>query len=90
MKLENLKVTITKVEGACSRSKQGTVFFIKNGALEIPPGERVCMFALGSLLAPLIAAGLPTGPDYDILAVTREFQCPDPLAKVIFSVEKID
>jgi len=39
-------------------------------------------------LTPLIAASVPTDPDNDILAITREFQCPDPLAKVIFRVEE--
>jgi uncharacterized repeat protein (TIGR04076 family) len=88
MKLKNFKVTIVKVDGPCSRSKEGTVFYVRNECIEIPQGESVCLFALGSLLQPLIAASVPTDPDNNILNITNEFQCPDPLAKVIFRVEE--
>jgi uncharacterized repeat protein (TIGR04076 family) len=89
MILKDFKITVTRVEGACSRSKEGDVFYLRNARLEIPPGQSVCAFALGSLLPPLIAASVPTDPDHDILNITREFQCPDPLAKVIFLVEPL-
>jgi uncharacterized repeat protein (TIGR04076 family) len=88
MKLKNFKVTIVKVEGPCSRSRERDFFYVRNARLEIPPGTGVCLFALGSILQPLIAAGIPTDPDNDILNITREFQCPDPLAKVIFRIEE--
>lgn len=88
MKLENLKVTTIKVEGPCSRSKEGTVFHVRNACLEIPPGASICLFALGSILQPLMAASVPTDPANSILSVTRDFQCPDPMAKVIFRIEE--
>ncbi len=47
------------------------------------------LFALGSILAPLIAASVPTDPENNILEITREFQCPDPLSKVIYRIEDI-
>jgi len=90
MKLKNFKITITCVEGPCSRSKAGTVFYVKNAKLEIPDGQSVCLFALGSILAPLIAASVPTDPENNILEITREFQCPDPMAKVIYHIEDIE
>jgi uncharacterized repeat protein (TIGR04076 family) len=89
VKLKNFKITVAKVEGACSRSKEGEVFFINNASLEIPSGQSVCLFALGSILPPLMAASVPTDPTNDILNITRDFQCPDPLAKVIFRVEEL-
>ena len=89
MQLRDLKVTVTCVEGACSRSRADTVFTVKNARLEIPNGQSVCLFALGSILAPLIAASVPTDPKNDILQITREFQCPDPLARVIFRIDEI-
>lgn len=88
MNLKNLIITIVKVEGPCSRSKEGTVFYVRNECLEIPPGSCVCLFALGSILQPIIAASVPTDPDNDILNITQEFQCPDPLAKVIFRIDE--
>jgi uncharacterized repeat protein (TIGR04076 family) len=89
MILKNLKITVTHVEGPCSRSKEGSVFFVRNARLEIPEGQSLCLFALGSLLPPIIAASVPTTEDHDILSITKEFQCPDPLAKVIFQIEEI-
>jgi uncharacterized repeat protein (TIGR04076 family) len=88
MKLKNFKVTIVKVEGPCSRSREGDYFYVRNERLITPPGTGVCLFALGSILQPIIAASIPTDPDNDILNITREFQCPDPLAKVIFRIEE--
>lgn len=88
MKLKNLKVTIVKVEGPCSRSREGSFFYVRNECLEMPPGSSLCLFALGSILQPIIAASVPTGPESDILNITREFQCPDPLARVIFRIEE--
>jgi uncharacterized repeat protein (TIGR04076 family) len=88
MKLKNLKITIVKVEGPCSRSREGDTFYVRNERLEIPPGSSVCLFALGSILQPIIAASIPTGPESDILNITQLFQCPDPLAKVIFKIEE--
>lgn len=88
MKLKNFKISVAKVEGPCSRSKEGTVFFVKNASLEIPSGQSVCLFALGSILPPLMAASVPTDPENNILSITQDFQCPDPLAKVIFRIEE--
>jgi uncharacterized repeat protein (TIGR04076 family) len=89
MRLKNFKVTVTCVEGLCSRAKAGTEFFVRDARLEIPAGQSVCLFALGSLLAPLIAASVPTDAENNILNITREFQCPDPLSKVLMRIEDI-
>jgi len=37
MKFKDLKVTITKVEGNCSRSQVGTTFFVKNAKFRPHP-----------------------------------------------------
>ncbi|MCD6369294.1 MAG: TIGR04076 family protein [Thermoproteales archaeon] len=88
MAFKNLRVTIVKVEGKCTRSKVGTVFFIRNACLEIPHGQSVCIFALGSILQPLSAAIMKTEQNEGILDTLQEWQCPDPLAKVIFKIEE--
>jgi len=90
MKLKNFKITFTCVEGLCSRAKAGTEFYVRNARLEVPPGQSVCLFALGSILAPLIAASVPTDPENNILNITREYQCPDPLSKVIMRIDEIE
>jgi uncharacterized repeat protein (TIGR04076 family) len=89
MNLKNFKITVTCAEGPCSQATAGTVFYVRNALLEIPDGQSVCLFALRSLLAPLMAASVPTEPENDILEITREFQCPDPLSKVILRINEI-
>jgi len=85
---KNLKVTCVKAEGQCSRSKAGKTFYIRNAKLEIPPGESICIFALGSILQPITAAIIKSQEGEGILDVLQEWQCPDPLAKVIFRIEE--
>jgi uncharacterized repeat protein (TIGR04076 family) len=90
MTFKDLKVTITKVEGPCSRSKVGTTFTIKDAKLEIPAGQDVCIFALGSILQPISAAIIQSKNGEGILNLLEEWQCPDPLAKVIFRIEELN
>ena len=85
---KNLKVTCVKAEGKCSRTTTGTTFYIRNAKLELPPGESVCIFALGSILQPITAAIIKNQEGEGILDVLEEWQCPDPLAKVIFRIEE--
>lgn len=84
----DLKVTCVKVEGPCSRSTVGSTFYIRNARLELPPGESICMFALGSLLTPLTGAMMKTEAGEGMLDLLEEWQCPDPLAEVIFKIEE--
>lgn len=52
------------------------------------PARRECMYVcLGSLLAPLTAAIMKTEEGEGMLEILEEWQCPDPLAKVIFRIE---
>jgi uncharacterized repeat protein (TIGR04076 family) len=85
---KDLKVTCVKVKGKCSRSKVGTTFYIRNAKLEIPPGESVCIFALGSILQPIMGAIIKNQKGEGILDLLQEWQCPDPLAKVVFRIEE--
>jgi uncharacterized repeat protein (TIGR04076 family) len=87
---KNLKVTCVKAEGKCSRTKKGAVFYVRNAKLEVPAGESVCIFALGSLLPPITAALIKNQQGEGILDLLEEWQCPDPLARVIFKIEEED
>jgi len=88
MVFKDLKITIVKVEGPCSRSKVGTAFYVKNAKLEIPADQDVCIFAIGSILQPITAAIIQAQEGEGILNLLEEWQCPDPLAKVIFKIEE--
>lgn len=90
MRFKDLKITIVKVEGPCSRSKVGTTFTIKNAKLEIPAGQDICIFALGSILQPITAAIIQSKVGEGILNLLEEWQCPDPLAKVLFRIEELN
>ncbi len=85
MALRDLKVTV--VRGDCSRTKLGATFYVRNARLEVPSGESVCMFALGSLLPPLSGAMMETAPGNGMLDLSQEWQCPDPQAKVVYRIE---
>lgn len=88
MTFKNLKISVVKVEDPCSRMKEGVTFFVRNACLEIPPGEKVCIFALGSILQPISGAIIRNKPNEGMLDILQEWQCPDPLAKVIFRIEE--
>lgn len=85
---KDLKIICVKVEGECSRSKPGDTFYIRNARLEISPGQSMCIFALGSILQPITAAIMNSKEGEGILDMLEEWQCPDPLAKVIFKIEE--
>lgn len=86
---KDLKVTCIKAEGDCSRAKPGDHFYIRDAKLEVPPGEGVCIFALGSLLPPLTAATMNNKDGEGMLDMLDQWQCPDPLVKVIFKIEHV-
>lgn len=88
MAFKNLKITCVKAEGKCSRTKVGSSFSVRNAKLEIPAGESVCIFALGSILQPITGAMVDSKDGEGILDVLTEWQCPDPLAKVVFKIEE--
>ncbi len=88
MVFKDLKITAVKVEGPCSRTKLGTTFYVRNARLEVPPGESVCIFALGSMLPVISGAIIRNEPEQGVLDLLQEWQCPDPEAKVIFRIEE--
>jgi len=88
MAFTDLKVTCIKAEGPCSRTKKGAAFYIKNAKLILPPGESICIFALGSLLQPITGAIIKNQESEGMLDLLDTWQCPDPLAEVVFQIEE--
>ncbi|MHC4476197.1 MAG: TIGR04076 family protein [Planctomycetota bacterium] len=88
MAFKNLKISCVKAEGNCSRTKVGATFYVRNAKLEIPAGESICIFALGSILQPITGALINNKAGEGLLDVLDQWQCPDPLAKVIFGIEE--
>jgi len=88
MSFKNLKITCVKAEGQCSRAKPVDTFYVRNANLEVPPGQSICIFALGSILPPITAAIIKSQQGEGLLEILDQWQCPDPLAKVIFKIEE--
>ena len=84
---KNVKVTCIEAEG-CSQSRPGNTFYIRHARLEIPQGQGVCIFALGSILQPITAAIIQSKKGKGILDALDEWQCPDSKAEVIFKIEE--
>jgi uncharacterized repeat protein (TIGR04076 family) len=89
MSFKDLKITCVRSEGPCSRTKEGATFYVRNACLEIPEGQKVCLFALSSLLTPLSGAIIRNEHGEGMLDILQEWQCPDPEAQVIFRIEEL-
>jgi uncharacterized repeat protein (TIGR04076 family) len=88
MAARNLKITCIKAEGKCGSTKVGSTFSVRNEKLFIPDGQGVCIYALGSLLGPIIAATVDSKEGKGVLDILDEWTCPDSKAKVVFKIEE--
>jgi carbon-monoxide dehydrogenase iron sulfur subunit len=89
--MRNLKVEVKEIKERCgARHKPGDVFYIMGeGTIEIPKGQRVCIYALNSLF-PFLAAKQREEelPDDDWISETELLVCPDPKG-VVFQVSAL-
>lgn len=89
-----LKVTVTKVLGACTADppmKPGDYFTVRDGDIRIPEGGYVCVWALQNLL-PVITPKereILEEKDEDWMWRVHHAQCPDPKGRVIFKIERV-
>jgi uncharacterized repeat protein (TIGR04076 family) len=89
-----LKVEVSKVLGACTAEppmKPGDAFFVRDGAIRIPTGGYICIWALQSIL-PLITPKereIAEDRDSDWMWRVHHAQCPDPQGRVIFKFTRL-
>lgn len=79
--MRDLKIEVVAVKERCgAKHKVGDEFFIRGlGMIEIPPGKRVCLFALNSLFPFLTAKQREDElPGDDWISGTDVLVCPDP------------
>jgi uncharacterized repeat protein (TIGR04076 family) len=88
-----LKTTVTKVLGECTADppmKPGDYFTVRDGNIQIPEGNYVCLWALQNLL-PVITPKereITEDKDQDWMWRVHHVQCPDPAGRVIFKIER--
>ncbi len=79
--MRDLKIEVLGVKERCgARHKAGDTFFIRGlGTLEAPAGQKVCLYALNSLI-PFLAAKQREDElaKDDWVAETEVLDCPDP------------
>jgi uncharacterized repeat protein (TIGR04076 family) len=79
--MRELKVEVVGVKTRCgAKHKPGDHFFVRGGGLvEVPQGQRVCLYALNSLFPFLTAKQREDElPKDDWIAETKILVCPDP------------
>jgi len=86
-----LTVVVTKVLGTCSSEvpmKPGDYLTVRNGALRIPEGGHICLYALQSLMPVLTTKERRIGEKHsdDWVWRVHHVQCPDPEGRVIFHI----
>ena len=89
--MRELKITVNRIKERCgARHKVGDNFFIRGlGTIEIPDGNKVCLYALNSLFPFLTAKQREEElPHDDWIAETEFLCCPDPKG-VVFKITPI-
>ncbi len=86
-----LTVVVTKVLGTCSSEvpmKPGDYFTVRDGALRIPEGGHICLYALQSLVPVLTTKERRIGEKRsdDWVWRVQHVGCPDPAGRVIFRI----
>jgi anaerobic carbon-monoxide dehydrogenase iron sulfur subunit len=79
--MKSLRVEVVRVKERCgAKHKPGDCFFIRGlGAIEIPKGKKVCLFALNSLIPFLTAKQHEDDlPGDSWITGTEILSCPDP------------
>ena len=86
--MKEVKVEVVEIKERCgAKHKKGDAFFIRGGgAIEVPEGKRVCIYALNSLIPFLTAKQREDElPHDDWISETEMLTCPDPKG-VVFRV----
>jgi uncharacterized repeat protein (TIGR04076 family) len=79
--MRDLKIEVSAIKERCgAKHKRGDTFYIRGaGMLEVPEGQKVCLYALNGLF-PFLAAKQREDdlPQDDWIAETVVLDCPDP------------
>jgi uncharacterized repeat protein (TIGR04076 family) len=89
-----LKVSVKKVMGECTADppvKPGDYFTVSDGAIQLPEGGFICLWALQSLIPVLTPKEreIAEDKDGDWMWRVEHAQCPDPDGRVIFQIERV-
>ncbi|MGI6632513.1 MAG: TIGR04076 family protein [Bacillota bacterium] len=85
-----LRVIVEEIKGFCDLPMRvGDYFEVDGGSLLVPPGQRVCIWALQSLIPFLTAKQRNIVDDNDWVPTTSKISCPDPNGVVIYKVIRV-
>ena len=86
----DLKVVVEEVRGFCDLPmKPGDYFEVRGGAIVIPEGGKVCLWALQSLMPLLPLKQRNIAEDNDWVPHTNKIICPDPKGGVVYRIEPL-
>lgn len=88
--MQRVKITVESIAGECAAGcRAGDVFYYDDGSITVPVGgTQLCAYGLCALI-PYLAGYARTAADEDWIGGLERLQCPDPVNKVVYRLEKV-
>ncbi len=86
----DIRVVVEEVLGFCDLPMQpGDYFEVRGGAIHIPDGKHLCLWALQAMMPLLPLKQRNIAEENDWVPRTRHISCPDPNGRVIYRIDRI-
>lgn len=87
--MKHLSVKCVEKPGVCDKHQVGDYFEIRDGALFLPEGKSICIYALQSIMPLIPAKERELMPDEsDWLPGVNRISCPDPRGRLVFEIRE--
>lgn len=88
--MHRVKITVESIAGECAAGcRVGDVFYYEDGSITVPvAGTRLCAYGLSALI-PYLSGYVRPAAAGDWIGSIERLQCPDPVNKVVYRLEKI-
>ncbi|GEM_PF-258559 len=88
-KMYKIVLRVKEVRGECAaKLRPGDKITYLEPQIVMEETDRICVFALSAILPYLSALSRETAEREDWIPLVRELQCPDPVNRVVFEVER--
>ena len=89
VQLKNLVIECVEKPGVCDKHQVGDSFEIRDGALFLPDGKHICIYALSSIMPLIPAKERDLVLDVkDWLPRVNRISCPDPKGRLVFEIRE--